>query len=421
MNRVVAFLLVGCVALFAVIGRAAEPELHARDGWPHVRALSAASTGEFRVAYFGGSITAAADGWRSLTTEHLRTLFPRLTVVEIVAGLPGTGSDLGAFRVGRDVITHRPDVVLVEFAVNDAKAPPAKIRLTMEGIVRQIRRAWPEADIGFVYTASVHGIADLLAGNFHAAARAMEEVAEHYGIPSVNFGVEVARRVEAKQLTFKAPEPEGVTPLFSRDGVHPTADGHRVYFDVMQRVLPQVLAVKAPAARRPLPAPLSADNWEHARLLTLDELRLAGDWSAVALDDAGLRGATKPLLPPTQRAATPGATVEFAFRGKKLGLTGVSGPDSGQFRVTVDDLPAVTGTFFDAAASPSFCRQREWFYPGELSDEVHRVKVELLAEPFDKVAIKQQAGSRIDAPEAFAMNRLTLCGALIVGTPETLP
>src|SRR4051812_4484011 len=76
-----------------------EPELHVRPGLPQLAARAAAASGELRVAYFGGSIT-AAEGWRPLTTAHLRARFPNLTVVEIPASLPGTGSDLGACRLG---------------------------------------------------------------------------------------------------------------------------------------------------------------------------------------------------------------------------------------------------------------------------------------------------------------------------------
>ena len=107
---------------------ASEPELHARSGLPRL----ATPKDELRVAYLGGSITAAADGWRTLTTEYLRNRFPNTVVTEISAGLPGTGSDLGACRLERDVLRHRPDLLFVEFAVNDTNTPPARIERTID-------------------------------------------------------------------------------------------------------------------------------------------------------------------------------------------------------------------------------------------------------------------------------------------------
>jgi hypothetical protein len=85
--------------------------------------------------------------------------------------------------------------------------------------------------------------------------------------------------------------------------------------------------------------------------------------------------------------------------------------------VTVDDRPPVTATFFDSFVSPTFCRQREWFFPDELPDGLHRVRVELLDTKLDKVAIKAAAGRPVNGDTApFQPHRLTLCGALIVGS-----
>jgi hypothetical protein len=84
--------------------------------------------------------------------------------------------------------------------------------------------------------------------------------------------------------------------------------------------------------------------------------------------------------------------------------------------VIVDDLPAVTDTFFDAYASPTFCRQRGWFFPTELSDGPHRVRVELLGAAIDKAGIKAKAGKTLEAPAPYAPSRLALAGVLVVGS-----
>lgn len=399
--------------ILALAAPGGEPELHVRGGLPN---LAAHTTGELRVAYLGGSITAAAEGWRSLTTALLERQFPHTTIVEIAAGLPGTGSNLGACRLGRDVLRHRPDLLFVEFAVNDASVPPERIEQTIEGIVRQTWRANPATDIWFVYTVSSPVLPDLQAGRFPAAARAMERVATHYGIPSLHLGVEVARRLAAGELVFKAPDAPADPRTFSLDGVHPTGAGHRVYLGALERTLPLLLA-NLRAAPHEMPPPLHADNWEGAGMRTLDDVLRQGEWQPVPLDDPNLRGATKHLMPPLWRTATPGAAIEFGFTGKTFGLLGLAAPDSGSFRVTVDGLPPVQATFFDAFVSPTFCRQREWFYPSGLSAGRHRVRVELTEPASDKAAIKAKAGKPITAPGPYTPNRLTLGGVLIVTTP----
>lgn len=409
--RLLVRLLAGLLLAGSVRAAGLE-ELHVRAGLPNVAARAAAG-GELRVAYLGGSIT-AAEGWRPLTTAHLRERFPSLAILETNAGLPGTGSDLGVCRLGYDVLRHKPDLIFVEFAVNDTATPPDRIERTMEGIVRQVWRANPHTDLCFVYTVSTPGLPDLQAGRFPAAAQAMETVAARYGIPSVHFGVEVARRIAADELVFKAPAAPDDPRTFSLDGVHPTTAGHRVYFEVLQRTLPALLASAAPRPAA-LPAPLRADNWSGAGLRLVDEGKRLGNWTPVAPDDPNLRGSTKALLPPLWRAADPGAAVEFEFTGTRLGLLGIAAPDSGEFRVTVDDLPPVTGTFFDSYVSPTFCRQRAWFYPQELPAGPHRVRVELLGTVLDKAGIKAAGGRPAADAAPYAPHRLTLAGFLTVG------
>src|SRR5436305_1822958 len=55
------------------------------------------------IAYFGGSITAAA-GYRVKTLKWFRDTYPQTKITEVNAAIGGTGSDLGAFRCNGDVI-----------------------------------------------------------------------------------------------------------------------------------------------------------------------------------------------------------------------------------------------------------------------------------------------------------------------------
>lgn len=51
--------------------------------------------------------------------DLLRRRYPSVKFQEVNAGIGGTGSDLGAFRMDRHVIVHEPDLVFIEFAQND--------------------------------------------------------------------------------------------------------------------------------------------------------------------------------------------------------------------------------------------------------------------------------------------------------------
>jgi lysophospholipase L1-like esterase len=284
-----------------------------RGGLPTFFAKAKAG-GEVRVAYLGGSIT-AAPGWRVGSLEWLKRRFPQAMYREINAAIGGTGSGLGAFRVGQDVIVGRPDLVFVEFAVNDGGAPPEQIQATMEGIVRQVMRADPATDICFVYTLSLPVLGDLEAGRCQRSAAAMETVVEHYRLPSVHFGPEVAARITAGTLVFKGDKPEpfdaaAVPMLFSTDGVHPLVEtGHALYTDVLARSLEAIEQVGPAAEPQALPDPLRSENWEAASLVPISPEMLRGDWQRCEPDTDQLGRQFAARMPALWKTATPGALM----------------------------------------------------------------------------------------------------------------
>lgn len=125
-------------------------EFHARGGLPNAFAKLKAGKA-VRIAYLGGSIT-EQNGWRPKTLDWFKKRYPAASITEINAAIGGTGSDLGVYRLQQDVLTHKPDLLFVEFAVNDGGAAPERILKAMEGIVRQTWRADRSTDICFVYT-----------------------------------------------------------------------------------------------------------------------------------------------------------------------------------------------------------------------------------------------------------------------------
>jgi len=402
-------------------GPIAAAECRPRGGLPAFLAKARAG-GAVTVAYLGGSIT-AAPGWRVFSLERLRKEFPRATFTEVNATIGGTGSDLGAFRVGQDVIAHHPDLVFVEFAVNDAGGQPERVMATMEGIVRQVRRADPATDICFVYTLSEPLLAELARGDCPRAAAAMEAVADHYRIPSMHFGVEVARRVADKTLVFKGEKPEPADPaavplVFSTDGVHPLVEtGHRVYDDVFGRAFAAIAAASpaAPPALPPaLPAPLRADNWEQARLVPIEQRMLSGPWRRVTPDDDDRARTFAARMPVLWKAAGPGARLSVAFKGTLLSVYDLLGPGGGTVAVQVDDqsarnVPRIDGycTYWRIAQLPV----------GSLPDGTHAATFTLDAAAPDKAAIlfERNRDDLAKHPEKYAERAWYASALLLLG------
>lgn len=353
-------------------------ECRIRNGLPNLFARLEQGV-PVKIAYLGGSIT-AAPGWRPKSLDWFKRTWPKAEVSEINAAIGGTGSDLGVFRLHHDVLQHKPDLVFVEFAVNDGSTPPDQIHRSMEGIVRQIRRGNPETDICYVYTLAHNMIRDLQAGKFPRAASAMEAVADHYGIPSVHFGVEVARREEEGTLIFKGEgkEKDGKM-VFSGDGCHPHADtGHVIYLEVLARSL---LKMKEHGKTGPytLPKPLAADNWESATMVPLDRLNLGNGWNEVT---DGLAKRFGNRLPGLWKATKAGTKLSFTFRGTRASVYDLLGPDCGQVVVKVDDRPPVTRPRMDGYCT--YHRLATLVVAAGLEDGEHRVEIELHAEQPDK-------------------------------------
>ena len=390
-----------------------------RGGLPHVFAkLSRGDT--VRIAYLGGSIT-AQDGWRPKTLRWFRDQFPAAKVEEINAAIGGTGSDLGVFRLQHDVLAGGPDLVFVEFAVNDGGASPEQIHRCMEGIVRQTWRANPATDICYVYTLAGGMLDTLKAGHLPTSQVAMEQIAEHYHIPSINMGVEVARLEKAGRLVFKGEQPKtdsekaamGDRIVFSPDSVHPYPEsGHQLYLEAIVRGMGLIrpLDQRGPHA---LGEPFTTDNLEAAKLLSLDRARLGSGWTKLAAATNRLVRSFGSRLPGLWRANQPGDAIEFRFKGTAVGIYDLLGPDCGQVNVILDGAPAVIRPRFDAYCT--YHRLATLMVGQNLSNTTHSVRLTIHPEQPDKAAILRQRNEKIDDPKRFDDRAWYAGGILLVG------
>lgn len=338
-------------AMAAVPSRDAIP-FSVRGGLPNfVAKLNAGK--EVNIGYLGGSIT-AQNGWRVLSRKWFQKQYPKAKINEINAAIGGTGSDLGVFRVERDVLDKKPDLLFVEFAVNDGGASPENIRKAMEGIVRKTWKLLPDCDICFVYTITERDIKGLQASKMKRSESTMEEVADYYNIPSIHMGLEVAALEKAGKLLMKAPEAkvERVSGdelnmaanmptdaqgkiAFSKDGVHPyTNTGHALYLTAIVKAMEKILPAGKVGAHK-LGEPMLKNNWEAAKLLPIEQGKTDGDWKNLDLKtDSTVKHFANRV--PSMWQGKPGATLQFKFKGTKASIYDLVGPGCGFVEVTLD-------------------------------------------------------------------------------------
>ena len=170
-----------------------------------------------KIAYLGGSITWGATAtdpqktsWRALYTKSLEEKFPEAHIKAIDAAIGGKGSDLGVFRMDRDVIAYKPDMTLVEFAVNDGHKDRNE---SFEGVLRKLHKSNPEMAIVVVIAGS---------GDKKFASINQDkyiEIANYYNLPYAD----VVNGVNRLILANKLKEPK----LMLTDGCHPNDLGLR--------------------------------------------------------------------------------------------------------------------------------------------------------------------------------------------------
>lgn len=209
--------------------------LQVRDGLPNVAAKLEKGR-SVNVVFLGGSITVGggASSYVATTERWLKEKWPQANITVFNAGISGTDSNYGAKRYDRDVLSHHPDLVLIEFAVNDGQ------RDHTAHMERMIHKTWlknPETDLVFFYTLSKEHLEHYKQGRLPIAASFHERVAAHYGIPTIGLGKEIADKIEKGEIQWEE---------ISRDSCHPNAIGYKIYNAILQETLSELLKAGTP-------------------------------------------------------------------------------------------------------------------------------------------------------------------------------
>jgi hypothetical protein len=214
-----------------------------------------------------------------------------------------------------------------------------------EGIVRQIRKHSPQTDICLVYTISEPMLKDLQAGQQPRFGRIMETIANAYGIPSIDLGVEIAKREKAKTLIFKAKGWQNGNLVFSEDGTHPQDAGHAIYRDTVVRSMFAMMP-KNQAAAHTLPQPLDPKRWENAGTRAIIDAQRSAGWRPIdpAKDKiyGGTKGRTHQMLRGGVKCDSAGETITLRWNGTILGLSDIPQGDGMELEVTIDQQAPIT-------------------------------------------------------------------------------
>ena len=205
------------------------------------RAIDKARRGEMvTISAIGGSITQGAGATPINTECYARKFFEKFTAAYspngytqyIKAGVGGTPSELGILRYERDVLQNgriEPDIVIIEFAVNDAGDETGGD--CFEGLVRKALNGPGHPAVILLFS--------VFADDTNLEER-LVPIGRHYDLPMVSIKAAVTAQF------YLTPETGRVIGKnrFYYDVYHPANLGHTIMADSLMRLM-QLTADKA--------------------------------------------------------------------------------------------------------------------------------------------------------------------------------
>lgn len=168
---------------------------------------------EVTVAYLGGSITQGSSAGDSLcyarlTTNWLEEHFPSAKINYVRAGIGATGSYIGVHRADRDVLCHNPDLVFIDFSVNDTTERTATNKAAYESLLRKLWKYESSPAIITIAMTQEDGTSFI---DYHG------EIVKRYDIPMINYRKVILDIIDKGYIQWTD---------ISDDNIHPNVPGH---------------------------------------------------------------------------------------------------------------------------------------------------------------------------------------------------
>ncbi len=225
--------------------------------------LNDTSTKDIKIAFLGGSITngseasnAESTSWRALVGQWFKDNYPDKTFTTANAGIGSTGSWFGQYRLYDDLDfkTKAPDVLFVEFAVNDyleqSRTGENGTALGYESIIRQAFAANPKMTIITVFTTHASVAANTInekSDTDFEAFKIQRAIASKYGLAQINVGEQFVNEYikpsfnGQSNVNVAAVQNSAAWKEYVADQVHPNDKGYKIYADYITNYISEQL------------------------------------------------------------------------------------------------------------------------------------------------------------------------------------
>ena len=265
--------------------------------------MARAEAGEtLSIGFLGGSITqgclASAPElcYAYRVFQWWEKTFPQAKFHYINAGIGGTTSHFGTARAESDLLSHKPDFVIIEFSVNDESTE--FFRETYEGLVR---RVWQDENEPAVML--VHNVYYNNGGNVQIMHG---QIARHYQLPAVSMQSSIYPEVVAGRIPNRD---------ITEDDLHPNDKGHELVASVITYALEKIHITQTKDAKPEFPEPLTDNCYEKA--VRLDNRNYEPENQGF-VKDTRVQEEVKDCFKNGWSAKEKGASLTFAVNGSEI-------------------------------------------------------------------------------------------------------
>ena len=215
---------------------------------------------EITIGYIGGSITQGSSAKSSDNSYVMRNFEWWVeNVTENIdmrnAGIGATDSYVGVHRVDKDLLAYSPDVVIVEFSVNDTR--PLVNKNSYDSLVRKILSSPDRPAVILLITTMEDGTS---LQDIH------KEIGLAYDLPIISYHDAILPETASSAIKWSDISP---------DNIHPNDEGHRIVAELLNRYLEDAFAEADDFSGEPADftaEPLTKDIYADARIANSESI-----------------------------------------------------------------------------------------------------------------------------------------------------
>lgn len=183
---------------------------------------------EVTIAFIGGSITQGTSAgnelcYANLISEWFKAKYPDAKINYINAGIGATGSYIGVHRVNDDVLSKNPDLVFVEFSVNDTTENTERNKIAYDSLLQQI---WAYETNPAIITIAMTMENGTSFQQYH------EEIVKAYDLPMISYKNTILDVIEKGYIKWAD---------ISDDDIHPNVPGHAILAQLVESYITDVI------------------------------------------------------------------------------------------------------------------------------------------------------------------------------------